>query len=912
MRYKVCCLDLQISSIQTSLTVTAMDPYLTRTLQSLTRSKIFELEKQRSAYETRKAEILATAAECPNVRERVAKLLVGTQELSPGAKKDDEIYNIEHWTEQARYDASIQPERLEGFERHLRNRLDVQSRKLSLADLYSRLLTEWMNPSSDRQESPPSEDGDFEVVEERQKQRLQQLCEQFEAVVFQPCETNPDDITGLLDGLFEGDEHTKDLSSLREEVHTDMEEVWNAKDPFTVESLTKCIKGIQAEDIISEEKQQTLKHFLDSTVALNEIADVLNMRYADLKNWNWDTGDEGVPVLPRQQLNGKYRIWIDDDVLETIFVEHICIRLCTKLKSILYDFVSDRYEWNFHQGPIKTTRDILRRQYYHADDPCRRSVSDSRQEDFMDTFFLASMPGSESDLADRLCGYDEDDDGESRSDADEKPEPKNVRQQLLRKIVTETLFQHQIYGEAAVVQTDLHWFGTSIPHSTVYTILRYAGFPEKWIEFLRKYFETPLNMDKAFDGHEQVGPRKRQRGIPIAHASEKMVGELILFFMDLAVNAETGILLYRLHDDIWFAGEPAECAQAWDVMQRFVKVTGLQINQSKSGSVCLGTSVSPEISSRLPEGPVKIGFLMLDATTGDWVIDQAQVTAHVNQLKTQLEQCDSVISWVRTWNSCIGRFFQNTFGQPAFCFGRPHVDAILSTYVDMYRTIFEVDNANTASTVTEHLKEKISSRFGVSDIPDAFFFFPESLGGLGLRNPFTSMFLIRSLITESPLDLIQGFLDAERKDYEFKKWEYDTATRAARRNRMKKMCEHRDYDPDHPAVTEKDMETYMSFEEWSQFRDCASSRYNDLYERLQSVPGNVRPRRTAVGRLAMDRAEAQFGVRSVDPEMEWTFHLYAEELVRKFGGLNMVEKQFLPVGVLDMIKGKKIRWQMVL
>jgi len=74
---------------------------------------------------------------------------------------------------------------------------------------------------------------------------------------------------------------------------------------------------------------------LNNEVALSEIVDILNMRYADLDNWDWHAGEEGVPVLSRQQLNGKYRVWMDDDILETIFVEHICVQVCNKFKGAL-------------------------------------------------------------------------------------------------------------------------------------------------------------------------------------------------------------------------------------------------------------------------------------------------------------------------------------------------------------------------------------------------------------------------------------------------------------------------------------------------------------------------------------------------------------------------------------------------
>lgn len=883
-----------------------MDLNLTRTVQSLTRSKIHELEKQRTAYEARKSEILETAAKCPNVRDRVERLLAGTEQLSSEARGDAMLLNMKHWVEQARYDSSIPPEKLEGFERHLQNRLDARSRKLSLADLYSRLLTEWMDPSSNG-EALRREATGLEAVEDGQKQRLQQLCDQFEEVVFEPYVTDPSDINELLNGIFEGREGDKSLENLRKEVNDEFKRLWEKENPFTVSSLSDCIRGIQNEDIVSEEKQETLKHFLSSDIALNEIADVLNMRYADLKNWNWHTGTDGIPVLPRQELNGKYRIWIDEEVLETIFVQHVCTRLCVKLKKILRDFVSDDFLLNFRQSPEFTTRDKLRQEYYHLNslNAPESSAEYARRKEYLDTFFLVTMPDSERTLADRSGGgYDDDVDEEESK----KPEQKNVKQRLLRKIVTETFLQHQLHGEAAVVQTDFHWYGTSIPHSTVYAVMKFAGFPEYWIEFFRKYLEMPLNMDKSFDGHGQVGPRKRQRGIPIAHASEKMIGELVLFFLDLAVNSGSGIVLYRLHDDIWFSGEPEKCTRAWTIMKKFVDVTGLQLNDKKSGSVCLGDSVSSKISSQLPLGPVKIGFLVLDAATGNWIIDKSQVAAHVKQLKTQLDQCDSVLSWVQTWNSCIGRFFKNTFGEPSYCFGRPHVDAILSTYQEMHRTIFETEDRSTASAVTEYLRERIASCFDGSDVPDAFFFLPENLGGLGVRNPFVSVFLIQSKISQSPLEYLQTFLGRERREYDMKKTEFEKTTRTQRLNRLKA---HSEYEEDLP-ISESEIDTFMSFEEWSQFRDSNSSTFANLYGMLKVVPKAVCPRLTGLVEGALERAEDQFQVENLSPEMRWTIYLYAEDLVEKFGGLNLVEKQFLPMGVLDMMKGKKVRWQMVL
>ncbi|KAJ5090264.1 reverse transcriptase [Penicillium argentinense] len=109
-----------------------MDPYLSRTLTSLTRGKIYELKKQ--------CDVTQASGTVSRIFFASAKRLV------PELNHDGTLLNIEHWVEQARFDTSIPTEKLEDFEDHLRNQLETYSRKHNLAGLYSHLLTEWMNP----------------------------------------------------------------------------------------------------------------------------------------------------------------------------------------------------------------------------------------------------------------------------------------------------------------------------------------------------------------------------------------------------------------------------------------------------------------------------------------------------------------------------------------------------------------------------------------------------------------------------------------------------------------------------------------------------------------------------------------------------------------------------------------------
>lgn len=399
----------------------------------------------------------------------------------------------------------------------------------------------------------------------------------------------------------------------------------------------------------------------------------------------------------------------------------------------------------------------------------------------------------------------------------------------------------------------------------------------------------------------------------MAHSSEKLLGELVLFVLDLAVNRETGMLLYRLHDDLWLCGEPKKCARAWEVMQRFARVMGLEYNQSKTGSAYLTKDKKPrdtKVVSVLPKGPVTIGFLTLDAESGDWTIDHAQVDAHVQQLQKQLNACDSVLSWVRTWNSCIGRFFSHTFGAPAYCFGRRHVDAILETYERMQRTLF----GGYGTTVTEHLRRMIRSRFeGITDddIPDAFFFFPEELGGLGLRNPFVPLFLVRKNLEEqkSPEERLADFVAREREAYEEKKKQFDELTESARRRRFMAIF------PDENIHSTRvlDPDTFMSLDEFSRFRESLSKELHGLYVSLMSMPSteDIHLARSVQHALEGLRSTGQI-TKPMSSATKWVLQMYAEEMFERCGGLSLVEKRYLPTGVLAMMRGKKVTWQMVL
>ncbi len=310
---------------------------LSQTLQSITTIKLRQLQKQRDSFNGRKAKIIAQVNEAADEQSKIRLLLEGIAKLhasnTEGNLEDvpdwelDEISgsfplsNIRRFVEQSRYDPSVPASKLDEFQGQLHEILNQRSAKLEYADLYSRLSTEWLSSDAAIVPETPdtaSLDGEFEVVE-KQKERLHQLSEKFESVVFTPGDVDVEQIQQLLDGLFAGEDAAKALTTFRKRISEFGKCLADTSKPFTQDVLEWCISGLLQSDLLSDEKKNALDDFLKDKLVLAEIGDVLNMRFADLQNWSWDA-DDGIPVEPRRQLNGKYRVVMVSSTTQSVYI----------------------------------------------------------------------------------------------------------------------------------------------------------------------------------------------------------------------------------------------------------------------------------------------------------------------------------------------------------------------------------------------------------------------------------------------------------------------------------------------------------------------------------------------------------------------------------------------------------------
>jgi len=614
---------------------------------------------------------------------------------------------------------------------------------------------------------------------------------------------------------------------------------------------------------------------------------------------------------------------MDEDILQAIFLHYIGITWSVVMKGMLKRLISNNDVWKSFQKPM-SIKDQDRRAYYlgayHTG--VTQGIASQKQERYRDDYFLAQLPNTVE--AGARGGYDDED--EDDTDSNTKT-PLQIRQQLLHQIAAEVLIHRSLHGEeVAVVQSDIQWFYTSLSHTTIYAVLQYIGMPESWISFFRVFLETPLQM--VYEGQQESEVRIRKRGVPITHAISNILAEVVLFVIDLAVNQRAdGTLLYRLTDDMWIWGDPALCKDAWKAVQDSVNILGLTINEKKSGSI------SPERSGTsddygLPQGDVTWGFLKLEPGTGGWIIDQTKVDRHTEQLKRQLFASKSVFSFVQIWNSCVGRFFKRVFGEPANCFGRGHVDMVLDTHRRVQSQLFDNIGAP-GDSVTNHLKNIISERFGVTDVPDGFFYLPEELGGLALCNPFIDYLCVRDRLIEPPEQQMEEFFEDEKELYRRAREWFETngghAVSRKTHDRLRKSqksakalvisTKWESVSESSTSGKDSDREPFMSMTEFTQFRQLTSISLKNKYNVLCTKPSpeileSTLEVEAAVNRLPTSQRNQLADV--TDAGTAWLVHLYAPDLLQRFGGLNIVDKGLLPLGVMQMLRSKKVTWQEVL
>ncbi|KAJ3518584.1 hypothetical protein NM208_g14465 [Fusarium decemcellulare] len=894
---------------------------------------------------------------------------------------ETELKNLDRFLAQAKCDPSVSAKMLNDWEESLLRHLDMQSLKFQYASLYGQLVTEWLSGDKEDEDAASDDVEMGEAFEDVGNAHKLESRMEWEQMVFEPADVNEKALKQYLERLFGvGDENKKPIYSalqqLRDAVYA-FEAQISTPNQFTTSSLKWVIQGLHASDLLSDEKREVLKDFQSNNIILTEIADVLNMRISALGSWTWNS-DAPVPVEMRRKISGIYNIHMHEDLLQAIFLQYIGVKWSVFFKQAFrnnrrFDEAwnsarkdvpkSDKQRLGYYLGPLRQSpclhsvrEKIYNSKYFMAQllDHAQQTTetAEGEEEAEYESFALAdhkrarpkqTARKSTGGKAPRMqlaskaarrsapspaCGYaqaevdedDDDDDSEDEEDEEVVRNPMALKQTILHMLSTEITMNTRLYGELTAFHSVFESWNSLLPHQTVCTVLEFFGVSETWLGFFRKFLEAPL---KFIDDGNSVAARKRRRGTPGSHLMSDVFGETTLFCLDFAINqATSGSALWRIHDDIWFWSPDHRVAvKAWKTVEEFMDVTGTEVNDAKTGSIRVSRDLDRTlpIDKSLPEGEIRWGFLRLSPQKGRFEIDQTMVDSHIEELHKQLrDKRKSILSFIQAWNTYAATFFTSNFGKAANCFGRDHVDNMLTTNERIQRQVFaslSEGGQDKVSSVAEYLKKTLSERFGIQDIPDGYLYFPMELGGLDVQSPFISLLQIRDDVLQSPSEPLEEFEKAERDAYE-----------KAKKHFLDGNVKHERYsldDPDWVPQSAHDRETFISFEEFVRHREDFRFNHFASGERLHNVFRHLMKRPTERGvnqddhkvMTALNQLNGQpnlrgirYGWLNMEPYWRWVAMMFGPEVVDRFGGLNIVETGLLPMGMVSFFREKRVKW----
>lgn len=860
----------------------ASSDILSKTLLSITNTKLAQLNKQKDAYNNRKRLLIDTANAQSDSNKRVRELVEGIKHLpsmtSSTLNPMLSLDNLNRFVQQAQHDPAVTGSFVEEYESLVRNELQIQSNRYAFASLYGKLVNEWISAGKNQEEGPKA----ASISVGREEAQVQRAT--WEEYVFAPKATDKDAIKTYLSTVFEAEEDVKDATSELRENLKRFQDNWSVNPHFNVASLTTTINGMLRSDILTDSKRATLKDFVGNETVLSEIADVLNMRMATREAWTWESD---LVIDQRRQLNGRYRFYPDEDLLQSIFLHYIGMRWAVELRS---RFEGLLHVWKPSLEPI-STHDKRRLQFFLGvsndfDGEMMRTMEWVKRNHFENEIFLDQLPKY---MEEQRGAYGSRDDTET---ADTRKSHIDVVQQLLHMIEADILLQNRFDKKVTVIRSDFKWFGPSIPHSSIVAVLEFFGVGADWLDFFIKVLEAPLRFKQD---PEDAPSRTRKRGTPLSTPLADVFGESLLFCVDFAVNQMAdGARLYRLHDDMWLWGDTEACVKSWGVLKECASVLGLDFNLEKTGSASnlgIDKELAPsDLDTGLPHGDVSWGFLKLDRLTGRFIINQDEVDKHIEELRLQLDACKTVFNWIQAWNTYGARFFSNFFGKPANCSSRQHIDSMLETFQRIQQKLFP----DTPGGVGAHLKQMVAERFDIplSEIPDGYIYFPPEFGGLGLKNPFINLCLVRDAVVEDPERIIDSFFEQEAREYRRTKADFESDAMSSRRLDMRFQFQ------------DLENEDFMSLEEFSRYRERLSVSLGCTFKQLMQEPSPKTVELKGTIKAVLDPAQW----RALTSYDQWIVQLFNKDMIARFGGLNVVEKGLLPTGLMDMLRQSKFQW----
>lgn len=842
-------------------------------LLEITKKKIAKVEERRSHFAEFRRDVNDLAVSNTDEPEQVKALLRRLRNKGYRFEDPDMPANIGRFLEQAEFDTSISPAVIQRWGAQLSLELQQQATRYDFTLLYGHLLTELLVDITERKSTSNSGPARNELYEQ------QQIWEQY---AFTEKAVDQDAIKRYLDDLFELSEEASQKAEVFREMRKAFSEFSIHRDEVSVELIKQSINNILAEDLYEGDKRKSLEDLKDNKIMLVEIMNVVRSDLDALDDWQWET--DPLIARMRRHINGKYRVYLDEDITQAVFIEVVASFWADHVKSCL-DLVMQKDLWN--KAPFAAKMPTKERHRQMTMIGTQRgdtygSVNRRRFDTYKSHYFVR-LSGNRTVAYDD-DGDNDDDDDNRKNDNDINKSPSGFKQYTLRMMTTELILLKNLYGKGAYLQTDFKWFGPSVPHATLGALFRFMDIPPQWIRFFEKFLRPTIKFD-CVDGE----PKRRVRGIPMSHKLSTVFGELLLFMLDFDVNQATGSNIYRIFDDINFSGSIGECQTVWKAITRFTDVMGLELNDEKSAAIVCSNGEPIPTPPPLPDRPVRWGFLKL-MHDGSWVVNEESLEEHCAEMQLQLVSCKSIFAFIHAYNTYM-RFFANNLAHPAFCFGEAHLVMVAKSLVHIQNKVLLGLSSGKHTSIAAYLRERINTSPHLHseglDVPEPYFYFPVQLGGLNLVNPLVSYFGRKDGLPRDPCTIFAAAHTTEKTEYEKYRNMY--------------------YSGDLNNILLNQNHEFLSFEEYTIKLEDTSYHLGKSYKKLLSLSAEepIKLTRFIQNLTAVTGHQQKFRTTS----QVWALEQFGLDVFKLTGSIYFGEKDLLPLGLAKIMLAERMRWK---
>jgi hypothetical protein len=387
-----------------------------------------------------------------------------------------------------------------------------------------------------------------------------------------------------------------------------------------------------------------------------------------------------------------------------------------------------------------------------------------------------------------------------------------------------------------VVKADLRDLYARIPHDAILTILERLGVAEADRQFFARFLTPPLRVNEADP------PRRMTRGVPMNFTLSAVFADLLLRLMERHIREGARVRIIRQIDDICLLTPHADDAVAgWRRIHEFCDACGLEVNEAKSGAVCLGGTLPDGLPADLP----RWGMLELDQI-GEWRVHRPTFDAYRERSRQRVLDTPSLLSRVQLYNA-DAQYLVNTL-----CLGANLGDTHRrETYeaVRAFHQAFFAPEQGIAAGLREAIRERFPLDDGSEEIPDAWLYWPITAGGLGLKNPL----LIAGQYAEA----------------------YEKKEKAA-------------------VPTERDADWETEANDWSRF-------YETLLDPLTpDAPTQTPVMKTLTDDFIQRGGEITAGAqKDLSPYWRWVLYTYGPQILQRFGTFRFLITELVPLQLIS-------------